>query len=52
MAAAGMLAIDLARKSRVAYVTVCRTLRGQRSNPRTVAKLAKALKHKPERYFQ
>ncbi|MGE0363048.1 MAG: helix-turn-helix domain-containing protein [Vicinamibacterales bacterium] len=43
MAGRGWLPTDLARAAKVSNNTVARFLSGQRSNPRTAKKLAKAL---------
>jgi ribosome-binding protein aMBF1 (putative translation factor) len=51
MAERGMLPTDLARKAKVADITVSRFLRGIQQNAKTAKKLARALGYKtPKRY--
>lgn len=51
MAERGMLPTDLAKKARVADITVSRFLRGIQQNAKTAKKLARALGYKtPRRY--
>lgn len=50
MAARGWVARDLARRARLSDVTMHRVLNGQRHNPRTWARLAKALGKETRRY--
>jgi len=47
----GWLPIDLARAAGVSKMTVSRILSGERSNPRTWEKLARALGHSNRRYL-
>lgn len=46
----GWLAEDLARKAKVHKATVSRVLAGLRANPRTVARLARAMGYTVRRY--
>lgn len=51
MADRGMLPTDLAKRARVADITVSRFLRGIQQNARTAKKLARALGYRtPKRY--
>jgi transcriptional regulator with XRE-family HTH domain len=51
MAVLGWTKLDLARRARVADMTVIRFLRGERQTPRTAKKLADALGHTVRRYL-
>jgi transcriptional regulator with XRE-family HTH domain len=51
MTAKGWLPADLAKRARVSKMTVSRFLNGLRSNPRTAAKLARALGHDADFYL-
>lgn len=47
----GWTKVDLAKRARVADMTVIRFLRGERQTGKTAKKLAKALGHPVERYL-
>ena len=51
MAVKGWAKLDLARKARVADMTVIRFLRGDQQTARTAKKLAQALGHSVQRYL-
>jgi len=51
MAIKGWTKLDLARRARVADMTVIRFLRGERQTPQTAKKLAKALGYSVRRYL-
>jgi plasmid maintenance system antidote protein VapI len=51
MAERGWLPTDLARAAAVSDMTVSRFLKGERTNPRTAEKLAKALGRGVKRYL-
>lgn len=51
MALKGWSKLDIAKKARVADMTVIRFLRGERQTAKTAKKLARALGHDVERYL-
>lgn len=51
LAARGWLPTDLARSAQLSNMTVTRVLRGERHNPRTWDRLARALGYTTRRYL-